>query len=138
MLNFNRLFLFLQSSVRYDKLETLSLPLPPLTSSFVPQHHTLEWLLSRFVDSEIVRDVQCDGCSSRCTAIKTLTLGKLSKCLCLHIPRTTWSSSGMPIKRDDQITFPEFLVLDPYTYTETKKRSAQVIYKKICSKFMQL
>ncbi|KAG5337927.1 UBP30 hydrolase, partial [Acromyrmex charruanus] len=116
---------FWKSSVRYDKLETLSLPLPPLTSSFVPQHHSLEWLLSRFVDSEIVRDVQCDGCSSRCTAIKTLTLGKLPKCLCLHIPRTTWSSSGMPIKRDDQITFPEFLVLDPYTYTETKKRSAQ-------------
>jgi len=103
----------------------------------VPQHHTLEWLLSRFVDSEIVRDVQCEGCSSRCTAIKTLTLGKLPKCLCLHIPRTTWSSSGMPIKRDDQITFPEFLVLDPYTYTETKKRSAQVIYKKIYRKFIK-
>ncbi|EZA53986.1 hypothetical protein DMN91_000307 [Ooceraea biroi] len=114
-----------KSSVRYDKLETLSLPLPPLTSLFVPQHYTLEWLLSRFVDSEIVNDVQCDGCSLRCAAIKTLTLGKLPKCLCLHIPRTTWSSSGVLIKRDDQITFPEILVLDPYTYTETKKRSAQ-------------
>lgn len=44
----------------------------------------------------------------------------------------------MPIKRDDQITFPEFLVLDPYTYTETKKRSAQVIYKKIYNKFIKL
>ncbi|KAL6426922.1 hypothetical protein ACFW04_009268 [Cataglyphis niger] len=113
-----------RSSVRYDKLETLSLPLPPLTS-FMPQHHTLEWLLSRFVDSEMVRDVQCDGCSLRCAAVKTLTLGKLPKCLCLHIPRTTWSSSGVLIKRDDQITFPELLVLDPYTYTETKKRSVQ-------------
>ncbi|XP_072746825.1 ubiquitin carboxyl-terminal hydrolase 30 homolog [Anoplolepis gracilipes] len=114
----------LKSSVRYDKLETLSLPLPAL-HSFIPQHHTLEWLLSRFVDSEMVRDVQCDGCSSRCPAVKTLTLGKLPKCLCLHIPRTTWSSSGVLIKRNDQITFPELLVLDPYTYTETKKRSAQ-------------
>lgn len=112
--------------MRYDKLETLSLPLPPSTLQF-KQRHTLEKLLSRFVDSEVVHDVQCDGCSSRCAAFKTLTLGKLSKCLCLHIPRTTWSSSGVPIKRDDPVIFPEFLVLDPYTYTETKKRNAQVI-----------
>ncbi|EFN74641.1 Ubiquitin carboxyl-terminal hydrolase 30 [Camponotus floridanus] len=114
---------FWKSSVRYDKLETLSLPLPPF--SILRQYHTLEWLLSRFVDSEMIRDVQCDGCSLRCPAVKTLTLGKLPKCLCLHIPRTTWSPSGVLIKRDDHITFPELLVLDPYTYTETKKRNAQ-------------
>jgi len=34
----------------------------------------------------------------------------------------------MPVKRDDEITFSETLVLDPYTYAETKKRNAQVIY----------
>lgn len=84
----------------------------------------------------MIRDVQCDGCSLRCPAVKTLTLGKLPKCLCLHIPRTTWSPSGVLIKRDDHITFPELLVLDPYTYvcTETKKRNAQVnfiIYNKL-------
>lgn len=62
----------------------------------------------------------------RCLATKTLTLGKLPKCLCLHISRTTWSSSGIPIKRDDPIKFPEILTLDPYTFTETKKRNARV------------
>lgn len=111
--------------MRYDKFETLSLPLPPFTSRF-EQQHTLEELLSRFVDSEIVHDVQCDRCSSRCSAIKTLSLGKLPKCLCLHITRTTWSSSGVLTKRDDQVTFPQTLVLDPYTYTGTRKRNAQV------------
>ncbi|XP_067213332.1 ubiquitin carboxyl-terminal hydrolase 30 homolog [Linepithema humile] len=126
-----------KSSVRYDKLETLSLPLPPL-NSFVSQHYTLEWLLSRFVASETVYDVQCDGCSSRCAAVKTLTLGKLPKCLCLHIPRTTWSSSGVPIKREDQITFPEILVLDPYTYTETKKRNAQSDARSLDSGLMMI
>lgn len=114
----------LQSSVRYDKFESLLLPLPPPTSRFV-QQYTLEDLLSRFVDSEVVSDVECDRCLSRCEAIKTLRLGKLPKCLCLHISRTAWSPSGST-KRDDQVIIPQTLVLDPYTYKEQKRRSAQV------------
>ncbi|XP_029044695.1 ubiquitin carboxyl-terminal hydrolase 30 homolog [Osmia bicornis bicornis] len=113
-----------KSAVRYDKLETVSLPLPPL-GPYTKSHHTLEELLTRFVTSEIVQDVLCDGCGMRCLATKTLTLGKLPKCLCLHISRTTWSSSGVPIKRDDPVKFPEILSLDPYTFTETKKRNAR-------------
>ncbi|OAD59370.1 Ubiquitin carboxyl-terminal hydrolase 30 [Eufriesea mexicana] len=113
-----------KSAVHYDKLETVSLSLPPL-SPYIKSHHTLEELLTRFVTSEIIQDVQCDGCEMRCLATKTLTLGKLPKCLCLHISRTMWSCSGIPIKRNDPIKFPEILTLDPYTFTETRKRNAQ-------------
>lgn len=114
-----------KSSVRYDKLESISLPLPPAGNELMWRRHTLYELLARLVSSEVIQDVQCDGCGLRCMAFKTLTLGKLPKCLCLHIPRTTWSSSGMPIKRDDPVIFPETLYLDAFTFTETKKRSIQ-------------
>ncbi|XP_076765839.1 ubiquitin specific protease 30 [Xylocopa sonorina] len=110
-----------KSAVHYEKLETISLPLPPL-GPYIKFHCTLEDLLRRFVTSEIVQDVLCDGCGMRCLATKTLTLGKLPKCLCLHISRTTWSSSGIPIKREDPVRFSELLILDPYTFAETKKR----------------
>ncbi|XP_043282295.1 ubiquitin carboxyl-terminal hydrolase 30 homolog [Venturia canescens] len=116
-----------KSPVRYDKLESVSLPLPPLETPTRRRwnRHTLGELLDRLVASEIIHNVECDGCSSRCAAIKTLTLGKLPRCLCLHIPRTTWSDSGILIKRDDPVIFPEFLVLDPFTYTGTTKRNTQ-------------
>lgn len=121
-----RLLSFFQSPVRYDKLESISLPLPAPGSVLLWKQHTLIELFSRFVSSEIVHDVECDGCASRCDAVKTLTLGKLPKCLCIHIPRTTWSSSGMPIKRDDPVVFSDTLVLDPFTFIEAKKRLAKV------------
>ncbi|XP_043250186.1 ubiquitin carboxyl-terminal hydrolase 30 homolog isoform X2 [Colletes gigas] len=113
-----------KSAVHYDKLETVSLALPPL-GPHIRSHYTLEELLARFVTSEVIQDVLCDGCETRCLSTKTLTLGKLPKCLCLHISRTTWSNSGTPIKRDDPVTFPQILILDPYTFTETKKRNAR-------------
>ncbi|XP_046619559.1 ubiquitin carboxyl-terminal hydrolase 30 homolog isoform X1 [Neodiprion virginianus] len=114
-----------KSSVHYDKFESVSLPLPPASNTLTWRRHTLAELLSRFVTSEVIHDVQCDGCGLRCPAVKTLTLGKLPKCLCLHIPRTTWGPSGVPVKRDDPIIFPEILILDPFTFTEAKKRNSQ-------------
>jgi hypothetical protein len=32
----------------------------------------------------------------------------------------------MPIKRDDPVIFNECLILDPFTYTETNRKSSQV------------
>ncbi|CAD6210044.1 GSCOCG00012776001-RA-CDS, partial [Cotesia congregata] len=115
-----------KSAVRYDKLETISLPLPPASEALTWRRHTLSELFSRLVTSEVIHNVECNGCTSRCEAIKTLTLGKLPRCLCLHIPRTTWSNSGIPIKRDDPVIFPEIFVLDPFTFTESNKRNTQV------------
>lgn len=71
-----------------------------------------------------MNDVLCEGCTTRCPAMKTLTLGKSPKCLCLHIPRTNWSSSGTLIKRDDHVSFPEYFIIDPFTFNETKKRNS--------------
>ncbi|XP_012272475.1 ubiquitin carboxyl-terminal hydrolase 30 homolog [Orussus abietinus] len=119
-----------KSSVRYDKFDSLMLPLPSSATnglSLIWQpRHTLSELLSRLVSSEVIHDVKCDGCSSRCPVVKTLTLGKLPKCLCLYISRTTWSSSGMLFKRNDIVEFPETLVLDLYTFAEAQKRPLKV------------
>lgn len=114
-----------KSSVRYDKLETISLPLPPAGDVLKWRCHTLAELFSRLVTSEIIQNVDCDNCNTRCSAMKTLTIGKLPRCLCIQIPRTTWSTSGMPIKRDDPVIFPEIFSLDPFTFNETKKRNDQ-------------
>ncbi|KAJ8681394.1 hypothetical protein QAD02_017181 [Eretmocerus hayati] len=114
-----------KSPVHFDKLESVSLPLPPSNDEYFWKRLTLVDLLSRLVSREKINDVQCDGCNNRCAAYKTLTFGKLPKCLCLHIPRTTWSSSGQPIKRDDSVIFNETLILDPFTYTGTKRRANQ-------------
>ncbi|OXU25501.1 hypothetical protein TSAR_000311 [Trichomalopsis sarcophagae] len=114
-----------KSPVHFDKLESVSLPLPPVTDGFMWNRLTLVDLLSRLVSKEVINDVQCDGCNNRCAAYKTLTFGKLPRCLCLHIPRTTWSSSGKPIKRDDPVIFNEALILDPFTYTDTKRKNTQ-------------
>ncbi|XP_023245646.1 ubiquitin carboxyl-terminal hydrolase 30 [Copidosoma floridanum] len=111
--------------VRFDKLESVSLPLPPASDGVILKSVTLVELLSRLVSREKINDVQCDGCNNRCAAYKTLTFGKLPKCLCLHIQRTGWISSGKLIKRDDSVIFNECLILDPFTYTETKRRGTQ-------------
>uniref|UniRef100_A0A8D9EK06 ubiquitinyl hydrolase 1 n=1 Tax=Cacopsylla melanoneura TaxID=428564 RepID=A0A8D9EK06_9HEMI len=50
-----------------------------------------------------------------CDAVKTLRLGKLPPCLCFHIHRTFYSAQGA-YKRQDYVDFPEYLVMDPYTY----------------------
>ncbi|CAB0034584.1 unnamed protein product [Trichogramma brassicae] len=114
-----------RSPVRFDKFESISLPLPPVTDMLMWKKLTLVSLLSRLVTKEVINDVQCDGCNKRCAAFKTLTIGKLPKSLCLHIPRTTWSPCGQPIKRDDPVVFNELLVLDPYTYNENKRKGFQ-------------
>nr|XP_045583666.1 ubiquitin carboxyl-terminal hydrolase 30-like isoform X3 [Procambarus clarkii] len=47
----------------------------------------------------------------------TLCGHKLPDCLCFHIKRTVWLENGSAIKRRDHLIFPEFLIMDPYTYT---------------------
>ncbi|XP_011312033.1 ubiquitin carboxyl-terminal hydrolase 30 homolog [Fopius arisanus] len=111
-----------RSPVRYDKLETVSLPLPPGDTLW--RRHTLGELFARLVTSEVINNVECDGCGTRSPALKTLTMGKLPRCLCIHILRTTWGT-GAPVKRDDVVIFPEVFVLDPFTFNEAKKRNGQ-------------
>ncbi|XP_063590668.1 ubiquitin carboxyl-terminal hydrolase 30 homolog [Penaeus indicus] len=42
---------------------------------------------------------------------------QLPDCLCFHVKRTIWLENGTAIKRRDHVIFPEFLTMDPYTYT---------------------
>lgn len=117
-----------KSVLRYDKFDSLSLHLPPVDSG--RYRHTLIQLLDRFVKTEMVSGVSCDGCNKttppegpviKTTAFKSLSIGKLPRCLCIHIPRTLIHSNGEPYKRQDYVDFPEFLVMDPYTQNNIMK-----------------
>ncbi|KAK3854678.1 hypothetical protein Pcinc_038860 [Petrolisthes cinctipes] len=108
-----------KNPAQWTSFESLSLSLPPVPWGEI----ALTELLDAYITPEKVTDVSCDGCSRRAhTLVKTtftkqLTIGKLPDCLCFHIKRTVWLENGSAIKRRDHLTFPEFLVMDPYTYT---------------------
>lgn len=55
--------IFFQSAVRYDKFESLSLPLPSGAGDLGWGRHKLHQLLTNFVTPEVVQDVQCEGCN---------------------------------------------------------------------------
>lgn len=116
-----------KSSVRYDKFESLSLPLPNGSGDLGWGRHKLHQLLTNFVNPEIVADVECDGCNlSRdrgkpilSKQIKILNFGKLPVCLCIHISRNTWNATGMT-KRMDYVQFPMRLSLAAYTFIHSQ------------------
>lgn len=106
--------------------------------------HKLHQLLTNFVTPEIVPDVECEGCNKNHEAtavsskqIKILNFGKvhppfltlhlyllvslfqLPVCLCIHISRNTWLSSGMS-KRQDFVQFPMRLSLAAYTFLQAQ------------------
>ncbi|ETE71617.1 Ubiquitin carboxyl-terminal hydrolase 30, partial [Ophiophagus hannah] len=38
----------------------------------------------------------------------------LPQCLCIHLQRLSWSSHGLPLKRNEHVQFSEFLIMDLY------------------------
>ncbi|XP_060106379.1 ubiquitin carboxyl-terminal hydrolase 30 [Heteronotia binoei] len=117
-----------QSPVRYDTFDSLSLSIPA-TKWGHPL--TLDHCLHHFISSESVKDVVCNNCTKvqaqgtasgqviekqRTTFVKQLKLGKLPQCLCIHLQRLSWSSHGMPLKRNEHVQFGEFLVMDIYKH----------------------
>lgn len=117
--------------VKFDSYDSLSLSLP----STFQVGLSLEDLLRTFVCSEIVDSVECNGCkernsvqssgSVRTSFIKRLTLGKLPRCLCIHIQRTYWHTNGIPYKNNAFIKFPEFLDMEPFLYEPLEQHSRQ-------------
>ncbi|XP_045173405.2 ubiquitin carboxyl-terminal hydrolase 30-like [Mercenaria mercenaria] len=128
--------------VRYDLSDSLSLSFPKTAWSAIK----LEVLLQRFITSEIVQDVDCPGCKKmqvqklrnmeqegswgsvpmidenpKSSCLKRLTIGKLPQCLCLHMQRTQWLDSGIPLKKYEHVIFPEVLHMDDYVYTKCEK-----------------
>uniref|UniRef100_A0A669CT89 Ubiquitin carboxyl-terminal hydrolase n=1 Tax=Oreochromis niloticus TaxID=8128 RepID=A0A669CT89_ORENI len=124
----------LQSPVRYDSFDSLSLSIP------LPQWGrpiSLDQCLQHFISSETIKEVECENCtklqqattingqvveSQRTTFVKQLKLGKLPQCLCIHLQRLTWSSEGTPIKRQEHVQFAEYLSMDHYKHNTSTKR----------------
>ncbi|KAM9743808.1 ubiquitin carboxyl-terminal hydrolase 30 isoform 3-T3 [Menidia menidia] len=124
----------IQSPVRYDSFESLSLSIP------LPQWGrpiSLDQCLQHFISSETIKEVECENCttlqqstiingqvleSQRTTFVKQLKLGKLPQCLCIHLQRLTWSSEGTPIKRQEHVQFAEYLSMDRYKHSSCTQR----------------
>ncbi|XP_066995216.2 ubiquitin carboxyl-terminal hydrolase 30 homolog [Anabrus simplex] len=121
-----------KSAVVYDKFDSLSLPLPGSGDLYAKRPSLLS-LLDKFISTELVRNVTCEQCSERdedretikTPALKTMNFGKLPKCLCIHIQRTSWQI-GHAYKRDDFVEFPEYLSMQPYTFVEFQRKQSTV------------
>ncbi|KAH3894140.1 ubiquitin carboxyl-terminal hydrolase 30-like [Dreissena polymorpha] len=124
--------------VRYDLNSTLSLAFPKTAWKSIK----LESLLQKFITSEIVHNVECPGCrkvqqqknkklikegfiedTPKSSCLKRHTIGKLPQCLCLHMQRTQWLDSGIPLKKYEHVVFPETLHMDDYVYTKCESRN---------------
>uniref|UniRef100_A0A182QZR2 ubiquitinyl hydrolase 1 n=1 Tax=Anopheles farauti TaxID=69004 RepID=A0A182QZR2_9DIPT len=103
-----------KSTVRYDKFDSITLPLPETAAPGLGIGN----LLSDFIQPETLEAVQCDECHETTTHTKTLTFSKLPACLCIHIARTTWHASGRVHKRLDSVHFPETLSMAPYSFVQ--------------------
>ncbi|XP_058128020.1 ubiquitin carboxyl-terminal hydrolase 30 homolog [Anopheles ziemanni] len=103
-----------KSTVRYDKFDSITLPLPETAAPGLGIGN----LLSDFIQPEMLDAVQCESCHETTTHTKTITFSKLPACLCIHIARTTWLASGRAHKRLDSIHFPETLSMAPYSFVQ--------------------
>nr|XP_043882213.1 ubiquitin carboxyl-terminal hydrolase 30 isoform X2 [Solea senegalensis] len=128
----------LQSPVRYDSFESLSLSIP------LPhwgQPLSLDQCLQHFISSETIKEVECENCtklqqentvngqflkSQRTTFVKHLKLGKLPQCLCIHLQRLTWSNEGTPVKKQEHVQFTEYLSMDRYKHNISSQRNVQL------------
>lgn len=103
-----------QSTVRYDKFDSVTLNLPSQRRSGLSLGH----LLSDYITSEDVNGVKCESCNETTTHTKSLTFAKLPACLCIHIARTVWLPTGQVCKRQDYVHFPESLSMAPYSFVQ--------------------
>ncbi|GLV46021.1 Ubiquitin specific protease 30 [Carabus blaptoides fortunei] len=118
-----------KSVVRYDKFESLSLPLPSGMGDLGWGRHKLHQLLSNFTTAEVVNDVSCEGCNRgrdsslppiQSKQMKIQQFGKLPVCLCIHISRNIWHATGKMSKRQDYVQFPIRLSLSAYTFLQAQ------------------
>lgn len=103
-----------KSVVRYDKFDSITLPLPEQRNPGLSLGH----LLSEYIATEQLQDVKCEACETTGPHAKSLTFAKLPACLCIHISRTRWLPSGHATKRQDYVHFPESLSMAPYSFIQ--------------------
>ncbi len=139
------------SPVSSTAFNTVSLSLPRMSSPMFAalQSVTLETLLQMFVSRESV-----DG--GRC--FKQTTFGRLPRCLCFHVQRTTYEGGAVG-KRSDQVVLPQFLNMEMFSYTgqmlkerllsgefgdpsanqgESARRGPSACYYRLCSVIVHL
>lgn len=111
-----------QCPVKYDVFDTITLTMPQY--SFM-EDLGLESLLASYVKPEVIENAYCPNCSKQRSTSKdafrpaikrTLTIGKLPQCLSIHIHRLQIAYDGTPIKRQEHVSFPEFVCMDSYAY----------------------
>uniref|UniRef100_A0A146KSA9 ubiquitinyl hydrolase 1 n=2 Tax=Lygus hesperus TaxID=30085 RepID=A0A146KSA9_LYGHE len=122
-----------RSAVVYDKFDTLTLALPSKGICF-----KLQRLLGDFVSAELVDGFSCDHCNEGrdpseppvlSQASKAIKIGKLPKCLSLHISRTYMSNEGFMYKRDNYVDFPEYLMMSHYTHNSSMLKDKKPLKK---------
>ena len=105
-----------------DTFDAISLVLPNNVFGIPIQLHDC---LNKFVTNEVIHEVRCETCiknrdrldaNSKSAFVKKLTFAKMPQLLCLHIQRLVWLSNGHPLKRCENIIFPEYLDMDSYVY----------------------
>ncbi|XP_054153944.1 ubiquitin carboxyl-terminal hydrolase 30 homolog [Oppia nitens] len=105
-----------------ETFDTISLVLPNNMFGIPIQLHEC---LEKFVSNEIIHEVRCESCikeshrldpNRKSTFVKKLTFAKMPQLLTFHIQRLVWLSNGQPMKRSENIIFPEYLVMDSYVY----------------------
>ncbi|KAK7087712.1 ubiquitin carboxyl-terminal hydrolase 30-like [Littorina saxatilis] len=108
--------------VKYDVFDCLTVSMPQYS---LLGEMDLESLLTSYVSPEVIENAHCPNCAkqrsagkdgSRRSIKRTLTIGKLPQCLSMHIQRLQMANDGMPIKRQEHVSFPETLEMDPFLY----------------------
>jgi len=103
--------------VKFESFDSLILNLANIS----PFGATLRSCLEKWVEPELLHQVECENCYSKhknkySTFKKQVSLAKLPSCLCIQLQRTTYSSVGVPQKNQMYVQFPELLDVRSYTY----------------------
>ncbi|XP_076453395.1 ubiquitin carboxyl-terminal hydrolase 30-like [Babylonia areolata] len=121
-----------QCPLKYDVFDCLTLTMPHC--SFMSKLD-LESLLGRYVSPEVIDSAHCANCSSKQAGIgdsnrsvlqRTLTIGKLPQCLCLHLQRLHITREGLAVKRQEHVSFPDTLCMDPFIYSQARSRAQRL------------
>lgn len=123
--------------VRYTEFDCLSLPIPTMTMG----RFDLKHLLLEFIQPEYVDGVECVRCTERYRLLhgnkhlppqksvfsKQTSIAKLPASLCIHIQRTVWLNNGLPSKRREHVSFPEYLSMAPYVHVKRESPSSGTV-----------
>ncbi|CAG0919885.1 unnamed protein product [Notodromas monacha] len=123
-----------RTALKHDSFSSVSLAFPGNNPGMYFARTNLMELLRGYFASDVVHDVLCGHCSSlagdgasvRRVFVKDTYMGKLPKCLCLHIQRTRWLPDGRAIKCSFPVDFSEYLDLEEFVFTPRSSRLRSV------------